>query len=707
MLQTDAEEPEAGLTGPVSPRFGHDFSRIPTHPPAAGAIQTKLAINEPRDEYEQEADRIAEQVMRTPEPQLQSACACGGGCPKCHTEQPAREHESLQTKRVQTSDTGQTTAPPTVHEVLASPGQPLDPATRAFMEPRFGYDFSRVRVHSGAAAEQSAQDVNAIAYTVGHNIVFGAGRFVPGTRTGQRLLAHELAHVVQQSGADAHLMHPLIPGGMVSPGQPPSRVAGVLALQHAAGDRAVSTILQRTPGPDTPAPPELKVRERVEAFRRGMTRAQELRRVADRLIEQELGSAPTRGLGARRNGLAEIARRGGPQADTARRLGGALAEIEADLDRRAAAVSSVADDLIERRLGARPKTARARESALGQLGEQSAGLQRELNEIEQELIERRPRPLQTSRFAEVEQVTAKSEKAAGKIGEAATKAEKSAAKTPPKEPPVKPPTTVPEPVPETVPGVKGPGVPPVGRSAVRVAFTGIALNVLLFAVSYYLEKWHAEKQVRKFNSDLKGLLPEVNARLKTKEAEIVEKEKAFPLVYGNITIVYTHDKSAPEDYNEGSMRIQDVAISHQNYQTPERLIKAYDPLSGNDPSYSLTFSVPLFEEKTAEKGASSLVRDYRQERENLTNPAFKVRLSAVIALYKLAEQDSSLETLVVRDLLGMLKDEHATVRLSAAVFLSRLKAKIGIQYIREVIPITGDDKRKELMQRYLHELEQG
>ena len=123
--------------------------------------------------------------------------------------------------------------------------------------------------------------------------------------------------------------------------------------------------------------------------------------------------------------------------------------------------------------------------------------------------------------------------------------------------------------------------------------------------------------------------------------------------------------------------------------------------------YSLTFSVPLFEEKTAEKGASSLVRNYRRVRENLTYPAYKVRLSAVITLYKLAKQDSSLETLVVRDLLGMLKDEDATVRLAAVAFLSRLKAKIAIQYIRAVIPSTGDDKAKELIQRYLRELEQG
>ena len=93
-------------------------------------------------------------------------------------------------------------APASVDQVLASPGRPLEPALRQDMEQRFGHDFSRVRVHSGAAAEQSAQDVNANAYTVGNNIVFGAGRFAPGTHEGRRLIAHELTHVVQQSGSD-------------------------------------------------------------------------------------------------------------------------------------------------------------------------------------------------------------------------------------------------------------------------------------------------------------------------------------------------------------------------------------------------------------------------------------------------------------------------------------------------------------------------
>ncbi|HTP11018.1 MAG TPA: DUF4157 domain-containing protein, partial [Anaerolineae bacterium] len=88
--------------------------------------------------------------------------------------------------------------PPIVHEVLRSPGQPLDTATRAFMEPRLGHDFSGVRIHTDAQSAKSARAVNALAYTVGQDVAFGTGQFAPGTSAGRKLIAHELTHVVQQ-----------------------------------------------------------------------------------------------------------------------------------------------------------------------------------------------------------------------------------------------------------------------------------------------------------------------------------------------------------------------------------------------------------------------------------------------------------------------------------------------------------------------------
>lgn len=148
-------------------------------------LQTKLAVSQPGDEFEQEADRVAEQVMRMPDAELN------------------RQHRDIGTPLVQrratNGGTGLMEAPPIVHNVLNSPGQPLAAATRAFFEPRFGYDFSQVRVHTDERSVHSAREVDAHAYTVGHGIVFSAGKFAPATQEGMRLLAHELTHVVQQS----------------------------------------------------------------------------------------------------------------------------------------------------------------------------------------------------------------------------------------------------------------------------------------------------------------------------------------------------------------------------------------------------------------------------------------------------------------------------------------------------------------------------
>ncbi len=110
---------------------------------------------------------------------------------------PRRDDRMLQRDATGASDLA--VAPSIVHDVLSSPGQPLDPATRLFMEPRFGHDFSGVRVHTDGQAAASARDVSANAYTVGRNMVFGAGRFAPETHEGRRLIAHELTHVVQQT----------------------------------------------------------------------------------------------------------------------------------------------------------------------------------------------------------------------------------------------------------------------------------------------------------------------------------------------------------------------------------------------------------------------------------------------------------------------------------------------------------------------------
>ena len=108
----------------------------------------------------------------------------------------------LAVQRQRASQSEPSGVPPIVHEVLRTPGQPLDPATRAFMEPRFGHDFSEVRVHTDAKAAESARAVNALAYTVGRDVVFGAGQYAPRNPTGQLLMSHELTHVLQQGKRD-------------------------------------------------------------------------------------------------------------------------------------------------------------------------------------------------------------------------------------------------------------------------------------------------------------------------------------------------------------------------------------------------------------------------------------------------------------------------------------------------------------------------
>jgi hypothetical protein len=143
-------------------------------------LQKKLSIGSSHDPLEQEADQVADQV----------------------TAMPLNSDVKSIPPRIQRF-TGQTSeeldaAPSSVDRALAGSGTPLEPTLRKDMETRFGHDFSQVRVHIGSAAEESAREVNANAYTVGRNIVFGAGRFTPETHDGQKLIAHELAHVIQQ-----------------------------------------------------------------------------------------------------------------------------------------------------------------------------------------------------------------------------------------------------------------------------------------------------------------------------------------------------------------------------------------------------------------------------------------------------------------------------------------------------------------------------
>jgi hypothetical protein len=157
--------------------------------------------------------------------------------------------------------------PAVVHDVLRSPGQPLDAATRAAMEARFGHDFGRVRVHADARAAESARAVNALAYTVGSDVVFAQGRHAPHTPEGLGLLTHELTHVVQQSREAA----PSGAKGLAvgDPDTPAEREADRVSDGIAAGVAAPSPAVHSSPrvlarqGPRPPTKSEEKLEQKL------------------------------------------------------------------------------------------------------------------------------------------------------------------------------------------------------------------------------------------------------------------------------------------------------------------------------------------------------------------------------------------------------------------------------------------------------------
>ncbi len=193
-----------------NPRYSgvQNFANISILPSHRFRLQPKLKINPSNDKYEQEADRVAEQVMRMPEQKLQHKCA------KCRKEEEIQstsgvkiqrkctkceeEEEMLQTKSKGNSPNMASSALMNQIQHTRGGGQALDTNTRSFMESRFGMDFSGVRIHDNTQAAEMNQKINAGAFTIGRDIYFNQGRYQPKTVEGRMLLAHELVHVRQQ-----------------------------------------------------------------------------------------------------------------------------------------------------------------------------------------------------------------------------------------------------------------------------------------------------------------------------------------------------------------------------------------------------------------------------------------------------------------------------------------------------------------------------
>ncbi len=179
-------------------------------------------------------------VLRSRGPMLQRKCDCGttssGGCQECKKEPVQRRADGPAPASI----------PRSVGQVLAREGRPMDPGTRGFMESRFGRDFGDVRVHTDADAARSARDLHAKAYTVGNHVVFGAGHYDPAGAPGQHLLAHELAHTIQQRGLQARSEGPL---DLTAPGQ-------ALELQ---ADQAADAAIRGAPVPAIDGAPSTKI----------------------------------------------------------------------------------------------------------------------------------------------------------------------------------------------------------------------------------------------------------------------------------------------------------------------------------------------------------------------------------------------------------------------------------------------------------------
>lgn len=250
------EQREAGRRPPHGEKHPAMLPRLTKAGPysagAGASIQAKFRVNQPGDRCEQEADSVADRVMRMAVSPNAGGCAgrLQRKCDRCDEDKMIVQRKAAR---------GQVAAPGVVHDALNSPGQPLDSSTRSFMESRFGYDFSGIRVHSDDLAARSAHGVNALAYTVGHHVVFGHGQYIAGDGASQRLLAHELTHTIQQGAA------PTLPSNS-------NRIAVARGIEHASTLQRQAAE-ERTYNIQLTYPPS-----QTESFQ-GLTRAEALKQL--------------------------------------------------------------------------------------------------------------------------------------------------------------------------------------------------------------------------------------------------------------------------------------------------------------------------------------------------------------------------------------------------------------------------------------------
>jgi Domain of unknown function (DUF4157) len=268
-----AEQPGPGqqaTAGPAHPAGNQALQRLLL---GDHGVQAKLTVSSPGDELEREADEVADRVMRSAEPgtgagppvgtasgrDLQRKAEDGRAAAK--DEKDEEEEKKTRDAAVQTKPLpgSQPAAPPAGAGIQAARGhgQPLPGGTRSFFEQRFGRDLSDVRVHSGADAASAADALRAQAFTRGRDVFFGAGRWQPGSPHGQRLLAHELTHTLQQrpAGSVARQVATSSAGAPATPAPAPAPVLEPVPAPPAATPATA-------PGaPTAPAPPGVPAEE--------------------------------------------------------------------------------------------------------------------------------------------------------------------------------------------------------------------------------------------------------------------------------------------------------------------------------------------------------------------------------------------------------------------------------------------------------------
>jgi hypothetical protein len=312
----------AGWAKRISDAAGERSAPVPRSP--AGGLRIG-AVN---DVHEQEADRVADEVMTEGATKrhwsvsalaggtsLQRTCSCGGSggadgeCEECKN----KKEEGL-VQRKETSARTPAFAPSLVHEVLNSPGQPLSKSARQFFEPRFGHDLGHVTIHTGARASESAEAVHAHAYTVGRSIVFGSNRYEPDTSAGRRLLAHEISHVFQQTSRSSRGTDSSVPN---------------LQRQTDATDldREYASAVEIGDWP--------KAAEKLNAFNRNDIDARLAKLSSDEILQLHAGAVANPAVGPDSQ-VAQMTRKGRPLATVQ-----PAASVVSDLDKEyAAAVAS-------------------------------------------------------------------------------------------------------------------------------------------------------------------------------------------------------------------------------------------------------------------------------------------------------------------------------------------------------------------------------